>query len=268
MLRHRLVCALLWASVTTSSWAQVAPTETTPVTVGDLMTRVRERCETGRAQLGPFQMKEVVERPTAADQTPLTAVLLVMDDKVLAILSGGAITGIVKILDDGDAVYCNPIGAMADEEARNTLVRLTFPFDCDQLADPLGLGPDAPVVMEESEGATYYRVDPPQNVVRWIDAEDLTLAEEWVGDDDLAIRDVYNNWVPMGGSAWYPELTEQWTNDVVTTRLTIEYLFPAPDLSPGVFTRENFYSTATFDDMMNDDGSESGDDDDYEESGG
>jgi hypothetical protein len=268
MLRHRLVCVLLWASVTTPAWAQVAPAETSSVKVGELMARVRERCETGRAELGPFQMKEVVARPTAADQTPITAVLLVMDDKVLAILSGGAITGIVKFLDDGDAVYCNPVGAVTDDEIRTTLKRLTFPFDCDQIADPLGLSADAPVVMEESAGATYYRVDPPQNIVRWIDAEDLTLAEEWVGDDDLAVRDVYNNWVPMGGGAWYPELTEQWTNDVVTTRLTIEYLFPAPDLSPGVFTLENFYSTETFDDMLNDDGSEYEDDGESDDSGG
>jgi hypothetical protein len=252
MLRHRLACLVLWAAVTTPVWAQVAPADSASVTVGELMARVRERCEAGRAALGPFQMKVQIERPAAAEVAPTTAVLLVMDDKVLAIMSGGTTNGILKILDDGTAVHCNPAGAMSDDEIRDTLTSLTFSFDCDQLADPLGLGAGAVVAVEESEGATYYRVDAPVNALRWIDAEDLTLAEEWIGDDGRAIREVYNNWAPMGGGAWYPELMEQWTDDVVTTRLKVVDFFPAPDLSPGVFTVENFTSTWTFDDVLND----------------
>jgi len=252
MLRHRLVCALLWATVTTPAWAQVVATDAPAITAGELMARVRERCEAGRAELGPFQMKVEVEHPATADVAPTTAVLLVMDDKVLAILSGGTLGGLLKILDDGTAFHCNPAGAMSDADMRDALNLLMAGFDCDHLADPLGLGPDAPVVVEESAGALYYRVDPPVNVLRWIDVEDLTLAEEWAGDDVKSVRDVYNNWVPMGGGAWYPELMEQWTDDVVTLRLKVDYLFPAPDLSPGVFTVESFYATGTLDDVLED----------------
>ena len=264
MLRHRLACVLLWASVTTPVWAQVAPAESSSVTVGELMARVRARCEAGRAALGPFQMKVQIERPASADVAPTTAVLLVMDDKVLAIMSGGTIDGILKILDDGTAVHCNPVGARSDDDLRNTLTFLTFSFDCDQLADPLGLSADAVVAAEESAGALYYRVDPPVNVRRWIDAEDFTLAEEWMGEDEKSVRDVYNNWVPMGGGAWYPELMEQWTNDVVTRRLKVVYVLPAPDLSAGVFSVENFYSTETFEEILGD--FEAEDEGEYEDS--
>jgi hypothetical protein len=252
MLRLRLAGVLLWAAAATPALAQVAPAESSSVTVGELTARVRERCEAGRAALGPFQMKVQIEHPISAEVAPTTAVLLVMDDKALAIMSGGTITGVLKILDDGTAVHSNPTGAMSDDDIRDTLTFLTFSFDCDQLADPLGMSADAVVAVEDSEGALYYRVDPSVNALRWIDAEDLTLAEEWAGDDDLTIRDVYNNWVPMGGGAWYPELMEQWTNDVVTTRLKVVYLFPAPDLSPGVFSVENFYSTETFEEILGD----------------
>ncbi len=250
MSRHRLACVLLWATVTTPVWAQVASSDAPSLTVGELMARVRERCEAGRAELGPFQMKLQVERPAAADVAPTTVVLLVMDDKVLAIMSGGARGGLVKILDDGAALHCNPVGAMSDQDMRHTLDVLMVGFACDHLADPLGMSPDTPVVVEESEGALYYRVDPPMNVLRWIDVEDLTLAEEWASDNAQSVRDVYNNWVPMGAGAWYPELMEQWTDDVVTMRLKVDYLFPAPDLSPGVFTVESFYATGTYDDML------------------
>jgi hypothetical protein len=252
MLRHRLACVLLWAAVTTPAWAQVAPNAAPTMTVGELMARVRERCEAGRAALGPFEMKVEVERPTAGEVAPTTAVLLVMDDNVLAILSGGGIDGVVKILDDGTAVYSNPMGAMSDDDMRHTLTFLTFAFDCGNLSDPLGMSPDAAVAVEESEGTVYYRLEPPVNVVRWFDADDLTLAEEWAGDEDRSVRDVYNNWVPMGGGAWYPELMEQWTNDVVTARLKIDYLVAEPNLLPGVFSLENFYSTESYDEILDD----------------
>ncbi len=253
MLLRLVADVVLLAAVTTSAWAQVAPAGAPDLTVGELMARVRERCEAGRAALGPFEMKVEVERPTSGEVAPTTAVLLVMDDKVLAILSGGAISGVLKILDDGTAVYSNPVGAMSDADIRETLALLIFAFDCDQLADPLGSSADAVVAVEESEGALYYRVEPPANVLRWIDAEDLTLAEVWRGDDEQSVRDVYNNWVPMGGGAWYPELMEQWTNDVVTLRLKVDTLFPAPDLSPGVFSVESFYSTGTPEGPLDDD---------------
>lgn len=263
MLRHRLACVLLSITVTAPAWGQVdlagAPAV---VTVGELMARVRERCEVGRAALGPFQMKVEIERP-AADVAPTTAVLLVMDDKVMAILSAGPQGGLLKILDDGTSLFCNPAGAMGVAEMRGTLDTLLLGFDCDRLADAMGLSPETPVAVEASEGAQYYRLDPPVNALRWIDAEDLTLAEEWAGDGETSVRDVYNNWVPMGAGAWYPELMEQVTDDVVTLRLKVEYLSPAPDMLPGVFSLENFYSTWTLDDMVGDD--MFGEEEEYEE---
>jgi hypothetical protein len=266
MWRLRLASVMLWTIASTMAGAQVAPAAPSSLSAGELMARVRARCEAGRAALGPFQMKVEIEHPASAGVGSTTAVLLVMDDKVLAIMPGASDGGLLKILDDGTALYGNPAGAMSDDDMRGTLDMLMLGFDCDQLADPLGLSPEAPVVVEESEGALYYRLDPSVNVVRWIDAEDLTLAEEWAGDGETSVRDVYNNWVPMGGGAWYPELMEQWTNDVLTMRLKVDYLVPAPDLSPGVFTRENFYSTKIPDDML--DGAEGDDEVEFDEDEG
>jgi hypothetical protein len=249
MWRHRLAGVLAWltmATVTTGQEMAVPP----PTTVGDLMARVRERCEIGRFALGPFQMKVQIEHPATPDVAPTTAVVLMKDDQVLVITSWGAGGSLVKILDDGTSLWCNPLGAMSDVDMRHTVDFLTLGFDCDQLADPLGLSPETPVVVEESAGSSYYRVDQPDVGLRWFDVEDLTLAEEWVSGSDRSVRDVYNNWVPMGAGAWYPELMEQWTDENLTLRLKVEYLYPAPDLLPGAFSLENFYATETVKDPL------------------
>lgn len=265
MWRHRLVGVFSWAVVASAALGQVvdaprmatpsnpvatspapattATTTTATTTVGDVIGRVRARCEAGRMALGPFQMKVKVDYPADPSRAATTAVLLVRDHQVLAIVSGGALRGVVKLLDDGIGIHCNPIGAMPDDAARRSLQMLMLGFDCDTVADSLGLGPDTPVEVEQSEGAYYYRLDPPSEALRWIDVEDLTLAEAWTGEDGGDTRDLYNLWTEMGAGAWYPQLMERWSGGELVMRVKVEYLFSAPDLSPGVFTLASFYAT-------------------------
>jgi hypothetical protein len=226
---------MLVAGLGLTAQAQPLPDDPTSgsITAGMLQEALFANCVEWRLSFGPLLAVGTYSDLDAGDEADVR--LWVGGEDARAELTyrpraDGSVPPAVTIGRESGQFWCRPAGRLTDDEAARLLAWLCLPFDCDLIADDLGVPADTPLDVQYVDDVAYYVLWQSSALMRWIDAAELTVEVEVRYVHDRVVRTEYNEWDRLAEHGWYPALTETSVDDVVATRLHLATVEPRPDL--------------------------------------